>query len=475
MRASPLAGSVSVDQVTTTDQYAAFLERKAQLDGDTGFDPDDLPDYLFPFQADLVTWALRKGRAAIFADCGMGKTIMELVWAQQVAARTGKPVLVLTPLAVAGQFVTEAERFGIEASRSIGDTKAAPILVANYERLHHFDPSDFGGLVCDESSILKSFEGVTKAAVTEFMRRLPYRLLGTATAAPNDYIELGTSSEALGYLGYMDMLGRFFTNRRNTSAAYHGKWRMRDDEWRFKGHAETAFWQWVSSWARALRRPSDLGYSDAGYDLDPYLIREHTVEARTVRQGTLFDMPAVTFQEEREERRRTVPERCERVAELVTGTGQPAVVWCGLNDEGDLLERLIPDGVQVSGKDDDDSKEAKFEAFRTGDVRVLITKPTIGAWGLNWQHCSHVTYFPTHSYEQFYQAVRRCWRFGQTQQVVVDIVATPAEVEIQRNVDRKAEQAARMFSELVAHMRQAQAIDRSIGFGKGIEVPAWLS
>lgn len=314
--------------------YAAFLARKAQLDDDGGFSPVVMNDALFPFQSALVEWAVRKGRAGIFADCGLGKTLMELVWAQNVAKQTGKPVLLMTPLAVASQVVREAEKFGIDAARSTAGEIAAPIVVANYERLHLFSPEDFGGAICDESSILKSFDGTRRRQITEFLRTMPYRLLATATAAPNDYTELGTSSEALGALGYMDMLGRFFTNSQRTirartylnNGSNHAAARERD-EWRFKGHAEEAFWRWVASWARAMRNPSDLGFDDNGFILPPLTRREHIVAARTAPAGMLFDIGARGFREEREERRRTIAERCEQAADLVRDTGQPAVVW----------------------------------------------------------------------------------------------------------------------------------------------------
>lgn len=454
--------------------YSDFLNHKSQLDGDFGFTPSYVPSFLFPFQAALVEWSVRKGRGAIFADCGMGKTLIEMVWAQNVARHTGKPVLILTPLAVASQFEQEANKFGIEAARSHRGEIEAPVVIANYERLHLFNKDDFGGVVCDESSILKSFDGIRRVQITEFMRLQKYRLLGTATAAPNDYVELGTSSEALGYLGHMDMLGRFFTNKRNTSHGMHGRWREKGSEWRFKGHAQDAFWKWVASWARALRQPSDMGFDDNGFILPPLNIVEHVVTATSPPPGMLFSLPAIGLQEERQERRRTINERCEMVARLVADTGQPAVVWCELNDEGDLLAKMIPDAQQVSGKDTDESKERKFEAFSSGATRVLITKPKIGAWGLNWQHCNHVTFFPSHSYEQYYQAVRRCWRFGQTRPVTVDIVATEGEVEVQKNLQRKADQAAQMFTQLVAHMNDSININRNHVYNKSVEVPSWL-
>ena len=454
--------------------YQSFIEHKAQLDGNYGFAPSFLPSYLFPFQASIVEWAVRKGRGAIFADCGMGKTLMEMVWADNVNKHTGKPVLIITPLAVAHQFEQEAERFGLDATRSHHGEIEAPIVITNYERLHHFSPDKFGGVVCDESSILKSFDGVRRQEITDFMRKHKYRLLGTATAAPNDYTELGTSSEALGYLGYMDMLGRFFTNKKRTSHQIKGRWRDSDDGWRFKGHAEEPFWRWVASWARALRKPSDLGFNDDGFMLPPLNVREHIVKARTAPPGMLFALPAIGLQEQREERRRTIEERCEMTAGMVAHTGQPAVVWCHLNNEGDMLERLIPDAVQVSGKDSDDEKERKFEAFTDGSIRVLVTKPKIGAWGLNWQHCNHLTFFPSHSYEQYYQAVRRCWRFGQKRPVTVDIIATEGESEVQKNLQKKADAAAQMFTELVAHMSDSMTIERSRVYENKMEVPTWL-
>jgi hypothetical protein len=283
--------------------YAEFLERRSQLDGNDGFEPVWMPDFLFPFQTALVEWAIRKGRAALFADCGLGKTPMQLVWAENVHRVTGRPVLLVTPLAVSFQTEGEAAKFGIEAATSRDGSVTAPITITNYERLHLFASADFGGMVCDESSAIKSFDGVRRAIVTDFMRKMRYRLLCTATAAPNDYIELGTSSEALGYLGHMDMLGRFFTNKMGNSTG-QGRSYGGAAEWRFKGHAEDAFWRWVSSWARAMRQPSDFGFSDDGFALPALSQRQHTVEANIPRDGALFDMPAVGLREEREEARR---------------------------------------------------------------------------------------------------------------------------------------------------------------------------
>jgi hypothetical protein len=452
--------------------YEDFLQRKLHEGAEHGFDPVFMPDSLFDFQRELVSWAVRKGRAAILADCGLGKTLMLLVWAQNVVQHTNRPVLILTPLAVAAQTIREAAKFGIECRRS-SDGRAWPgITVTNYERLHLFDPNDFSGVVCDESSILKSFDGARRGEITDFMRKMPYRLLDTATAAPNDYIELGTSSEALGYLGHMDMLNRFFKNDQNNSAT--GRIYGEQIKWRFKGHAEIPFWRWVCSWARAIRRPSDLGFDDGRFTLPPLNEAEHVIETLAAPEGMLFNLPAVGLKEQREERRRSIDERCAKVAELVSGTGEPALVWCHLNDEGDRLAEMIKDGAQVSGDDRDEVKEERFLAFADGSLRCLITKPKIGAWGLNFQHCSHITFFPSHSFEQYYQGVRRCWRFGQKRPVRVDIVTTEGERGVMRNLQRKAKAANEMFSRLVEHMNQSLAIGRAARGINAVEVPAWL-
>lgn len=456
------------------DDYAAFVLAKSQIEVNDGFEPTFLPEFLFPFQRALVEWAVRKGRAALYEDCGLGKTAQQLVWAENVVRHTNRPVLVLTPLAVAAQTVAEAAKFGIEARR--GAVTGPAIYVANYERLHHYDAADFAGVVCDESGILKNFNGATKAAITEFARALPYRLLATATPAPNDFVELGTSSEALGHLGYMDMLNRFFKNEQNNSGtgrqwAAHGGG---GPKWRLKGHAHVGFWQWVCSWARAIRKPSDLGFDDAHFALPALIEREHIVAARRAREGFLFPMAAHGLSEQREERRRTLRERCEKAAELVAHTGQPAVCWANLNDEADLIEHLVPGAVQVSGTDSDDEKEAKFAAFSAGQARVLVIKPAIGAWGLNWQHCAHMTAFAGYSFEQDYQAVRRCWRFGQQRAVTVDRIASDGEREVLAARKRKAAQAAEMFAALIEHMRDGQGIARDTYTQRKVEVPQWL-
>lgn len=462
-----------------TVNYAEFLAAKAQYGAGSGFEPEWLPDFLFPFQHHLVEWTIRQGRAGVFADCGLGKTPMGLVWAENARRHTGKPVLILTPLAVSFQIEAEAAKFGIDAARSRNGKVAAGITITNYDQLEKFDAADFGAVVCDESSAIKAFDGQLRALVTEFMRTLPYRLLCTATAAPNDYTELGTSSEALGYLGHMDMLNRFFINNARTSDT-KGKFRgfsapraFERQAWRFKGHAEEPFWRWVASWARAVRKPSDIGFSDEGYALPPLDVTVYLVDATRVAEGALFDVPAIGLREEREEARRTIVERCERAAELLDDA-ESGVAWCHLNDEGDLLTKAIPGAVQVSGSDSPDEKEEKLVAFSRGEIRVLVTKPKIGAWGLNWQHCHRMTYFPSRSYEQYYQAVRRSWRFGQTEPVTVDIVATEGGRHAFENLHRKAKAADQMFAALTAHMRNALTIERSGEYPLPIQLPTWI-
>jgi len=451
--------------------YSDFIESKLHQGADSGFEPTFIPDSAFDFQRAMIEYAVRKGRAALFEDCGLGKTLQFLSWAQNVVEHTNRPVLVLTPLAVAGQTLREADKFGIEAARSSDGSIPRKLVVTNYERLSAFNPADFAGVVCDESSILKNFDGTRKAEVTEFMRKVPYRLLATATAAPNDYIELGTSSEALGYMGFMDMLNRFFKNDLNNSATrrHYGE----APKWRFKGHAELPFWRWVCSWARALRKPSDLGFDDGRFILPPLVERSHLVQAETLASGMLFALPAATLPEQREEKKRTVVERCRKVAELVEH-GKPALVWCQLDAEADMIEKIVPGAIQVAGKHSDDEKERRFLGFIDGTHRVLVTKPKIGALGLNFQHCAHVVDFPSHSYEQWYQGVRRCWRFGQTESVIVDTVHTEGEARVMENRQRKARAAEEMFGNLVAEMNNAISIGRKAAPSLPVEVPSWL-
>lgn len=462
--------------------YQQFIDSKRQLSGNFGFDCEFMPDQAFPFQKDLIQWAVRKGRAALFADCGMGKTLMQLAWAKNVADYSGGRVLILTPLAVSHQAVAEAEKFGIEATRSNSGEINSQIVVTNYERLHYFSPEDFTGVVCDESSILKNFDGATKAAITEFMRTRKYRLLCTATAAPNDFIELGTSSEALGEMGHIAMLQRFFKPNDGSYAqggGAQGRTRFSgansfDAKFRLKPHASNDFWRWVCSWSRAIRKPSDMGYSDDDFQLPQLITREHIVSARSKNPEYLFDMPAVGLAEQRAERARTMQERCEMAAMIATSHTDPVVCWCHLNSEGDLLTKLIPGAVQVSGKDTPEEKEERFRAFESGEVRVLVSKPVLAGFGLNWQHCANQTFFPSHSFEQWYQAIRRSWRFGQKRPVTVDVIASEGEQRVLANLERKAKAADEMFDELVKFINDELKIHEANNHMNKERMPSWL-
>ena len=457
--------------------YMDFLENKTQLSGNYGFEPLFMPDCLFDFQRAIVEWATLKGKAAIFADCGMGKSIMQLVWGENVFRKTKKPVLLLTPLAVSIQMQLEAEKFGINAKRSHHGEIESDIVITNYERLHHFKPESFSGVILDESSILKNFKGHIKHDITIFMRKIPYRLLATATAAPNDFIELGTSSEALGYLGYMDMLGKFFKNDQNNCATNRRGRFTEATKWRLKGHAEEAFWRWITSWARAVRKPSDIGFDDKDFILPKLIENDYELDiVGKITDEVLpgFEMPAVGLKEQRQETRATILKRCEKAAELANSIDDYSVTWCNLNDEGDLLEKMIDGAVQISGKDSDEKKEEKLIAFSKGEIKRVIIKPKIGAFGLNWQHCNNVIFFPTYSYEQYYQAIRRCWRFGQKRNVNVNLVYTKGDENMIYGLKRKQDQASKMFDNLIKHMNDSLNMEHKKEFNKKMELPKWL-
>jgi hypothetical protein len=471
--------------------YQDFLYRKTQIATDKGFEPIWMPDFLFDFQKFLVDWKIKKGFGALFEDCGLGKTIQELVIAENVVRHTNRNVLILAPLAVSYQFINEGEKFGIEIKRSIDGKPAGKITVTNYEKLHLFDPSDYVEVICDESSRLKHFGGATQKNVNRFMLKMPYRTLATATAAPNDFYELGTSAEVLGALSHSEMLSRFFNQSDNKSYRMNEIKLLREakkpgkhfaklayraaqqiGQWKLKPHAETPFWKWVCSWARACRMPSDLGFDDNGFILPELVQKDHVVIPATPPVGMLFTPDVFGLNQEREERRRTMDERCELVAELAN-TGDFVFIGVHLNQEADLIEKLIPDAVQVAGRHSDDEKEERLLGFQKGQYRVLVTKPKIGAWGMNYQHCNHVITFASHSYEQFYQFIRRCYRFGQNRPVTVDIISTEGEQNVRDNMQRKAKAADQMFTELVKYMNEATWLDRET-YDNNVEVPQWL-
>lgn len=417
-------------------EYQKFIRSKAKTDIDTGMPcPIWVSPSAFDFQHDIISWALRRGRAAVFAQTGLGKTLMECCWGWNVQATLGRPVLILAPLSVAHQIVREAAKFGIPAHFCDDGAcvRADSINVTNYSKLHKFDPSVFGGVVLDESSVLKSFDGKTRRRLIESFDRTPYRLAATATPAPNDFMELGNHSEFLGVMSLTGMQATFFTHDGGDTS-----------KWRLKGHAEDRFWEWMCSWAVLIRKPSDLGYSDDAYALPPLNEIHHTVEF----DGAL----AVTLSQRLRARRDSLSVRTEYAARL-TPHDRPFVWWCNLNDESTELAARIPGAVEVRGSDADSAKEQKLNAFSKGDIRVLITKPSICGFGMNWQHCADSGFVGlSDSFEQTFQAVRRFWRFGQTRQVNIHYVSAVTEGNVRANLARKEADAARMGEAMVARM-----------------------
>lgn len=399
---------------------------------------------LFPHQRDLVQWALRRGRAAVFADTGLGKSLMELEWSRHVSA-LGR-VLIATPLAVAEQMSAEGSRFGICAPYRREDA-GDQITVTNIDMLHAFDPGSFVGFALDESSILKSYDGAMRRYITEQWGRVAYRTAWTATPAPNDFTELGTHSAFLGIKSREEMLAEFFVHDGGST-----------QDWRLKGHAVTAFWRWVATWGAVVRRPSDLGHPDAGYNLPPLRMHDHVVplnDGDVRASGRLFADEAVTLHEQRAVRRATIEKRVAVAADICGGDAQ-ALVWCELNDEGDALEWAIAGAIQVRGSDDPDTKSERLLGFAAGKYRVLVTKPGIAGFGLNFQRCSRMVFVgASHSYEQRYQAIRRCWRFGQSQPVDVHVIRTEADGAIVANMRRKEADAERLAAEMTAHVGEA--------------------
>ena len=426
--------------------YASFLASKRLVDPETGLDAvPTLPAFLFPHQADIVAWALRRGRAAVFAGTGLGKTAMELVWADAVARFTDKPVLIFAPLAVSAQHIREAGKFGLDA-RLVRDQSEVRhgINVTNYQKIEHFDLSTFGGVVLDESSILKSTNGHYRTKLIEDCAPVPFRLAATATPAPNDFMELGNHAEFLGIMSYTDMLACFFTHDGGDT-----------QKWRLKGHAEDAFWKWMASWAVMLRQPSDLGYENAGYDLPELVQHQHLVRteyAPSMDTGLLFPMEATTMQERLAARRDTVQERVA-LAASITPADRPFVWWCNLNSESEALAKAIPDAVELRGSDSEDEKERKIIAFLSGEIRVLVTKSSIAGFGLNFQHCADTGFVGLNdSFEQVFQAIRRFWRFGQTKPVNAHFIAAETEGAVVANLRRKEADAERMAAAMVLHM-----------------------
>jgi len=437
--------------MTNLSAYHNFIASKGAAVTSEGFDVRGDWPTLFPHQRTTLAFACEKGRSAAFLDTGLGKSRVEAAAAWEFAQASGKPSLILTPLAVAQQMKRECEAVGIEARVVRDDAEVGPgVNIANYERLPKLDASRFGGVVLDESSILKSFTGPTKRALVDAFGGAEYRLAATATPAPNDHMEIGQHSEFLGIMPGPEMLSRWFISDQTTMGGY-----------RLKGHATDAFWQWVASWARAASLPSDLGGDDAGFILPPLRYEVHTVTAdvtEDVPDGMLFRIPDQSATAIHREKRLTMGERVARAAEIANGTTEPVIVWCETNDESSAIARAIPDAVEVHGSMSLEAKEAALDAFTFGKARVIVTKPKLAGFGLNWQHARTVVFASvSHSYEQHYQAVRRAWRYGQEGEVTAHVVISDTEAVIWANVRRKAADHDKMKRAMSRAMVAAQS------------------
>lgn len=432
---------------TSLSDYGTFIGAKFRAHAPSGFAYQDRGLPMFPHQVDLVRWATRRGRAAIFADTGLGKTRMQLAWADAVHRHTGEDVLILAPLAVAEQTTEEGAGIGVQVTHCRDGADVQPgINITNYERMHRFDADRFAGIVLDESSIIKHHDAKTFRLLTDSFASTQYKLCATATPAPNDWTELGTHAEFLGIRSRTEMLAEFFTHDGGDTQV-----------WRLKGHARGAFWQWVASWGAVIRSPADLGHDDSAYRLPPLNVREHHVEHDVEpADGQLFAMEAQTLMERRDARRGSLAARVDACAAMVNADSEPWIVWCDLNAEGDALRAAIPGSVEIRGSDESDIKERRLSDFAHGRIRVLITKPSIAGWGLNWQHCARVAFVGvTDSFESYYQAVRRCWRFGQHRPVDVHLFVSDAEGAVRANLARKERDAAAMGESLAAETNEA--------------------
>lgn len=457
----------------TKMEYQEFISQKAFRHVEAGFTAGDLPYPLFDYQEPIVRWALKRGKAAIFADTGLGKTIMQLAWADQVAKHTGHPVLVLAPLAVSNQTIEEGAKYGIVVDRADPDNPAtgARVVITNYEQLHKFSPSDFNGIVLDESSILKGMDGRRRKEITEFGSNIPYRLSCTATPSPNDFMELGTQSEFLGIMSQIEMLAMFFIHDGGDVA-----------KWRLKGHGESKFFQWLATWAVVIRKPEDLGFDGSAHVLPEIVYHSHVIE--TDPEDSLFVEPAQGLQERNKARKDSVRDRVAKAAEIANGMDGQVLIWCHLNDESDLLTSSCRDAVEVKGSDKPEHKTESLMGFAHNDVRVLVSKPKIAGFGMNWQNCNQMIFVGlSDSWESYYQAIRRCWRFGQKKPVHVHIVSADTEGAVVENIRRKDEQNKVLGEKMVEHMKTM--MDQSIFAAattkteynpeKKMELPKWLA
>jgi superfamily II DNA or RNA helicase len=453
--------------------YEEFIKSKKHLLGSFGFEPNYIPSMAFDFQREIITRAVKKGRIAVFADTGLGKTLIQLSIAQNVVNHTKGKVLILTPLAVAFQFILEAEKMGItdiEYSKDGNHTKS--IVICNYERLHYFNSEDFKGVVLDESSILKNFDGKIKNQITSFVKKLPYRFLSTATPSPNDFIELGTSSEALGYMGYMDMLGKFFKNNQGSIAKQK---RQIGEKYYLKPHAEISFFAWVNQWSIMIKMPSDIGYSNERYNLPKLINNTHIIKNNSLLdckgQIQMFNVIAKSFQEVRHEQKQTIEDRCKKAVELAKG--KTSVYWVNLNDESSLIKQLDTEAVEILGSMSIEKKEKILLDFAQGKIKRIITKAKMTGMGLNWQHCNHSVFFPTYSYEQYYQAIRRFWRFGQKNEVTIDMVISDGQTRVLEALKQKTQKAIDLYENLTKNVNQIFE-DKNKEFNKEIIKPKFI-
>jgi hypothetical protein len=453
--------------------YEKFLESKKHMIGNFGFEPNYIPDMAFDFQKAIIEKAVRKGRMAVFADTGLGKTLIQLTIAKNIVNHTNKRVLILTPLAVAFQFILEAEKLGIDDIEYSKDGKhTKKIVICNYERLHYFDSKDFEGVILDESSILKNFDGKIKGQVTSFVKKIPFRYLSTATPSPNDFIELGTSSEALGYMGYIDMLGKFFKNNQNSVDSNN---RNIGEKFYLKPHAEKDFFAWVNQWAIMVKMPSDIGFSNDRYNLPELITNKHIVKNKSTisvdGQIQLFNIVAKNFNEIRHEQRQTENERCEKAIKLASG--KTSVYWCNTNNESSILKSSDSEAVEIIGSQSIDKKEEILLAFANGEIKRLITKAKMTSMGLNWQHCNHSVFFPTWSYEQYYQAIRRFWRFGQTKPVTIDMVISDGQTRVLEALQQKTKKAIELYENLTKNVNES-FLNKTKEFNKEIIKPNFI-
>lgn len=454
-------------------EYLEFIERKKHSLGNFGFQPLFIPDMAFDFQKYTIEKAMIRGRNANFLDTGLGKTLIQLSLAYNVVLKTNKPVLILTPLAVAFQFILEAEKLGIDDIEYSKDGRfTKKIVICNYERLHYFNSSDFEGVICDESSILKNFDGQIKAQVTSFVKKIPYRFLSTATPSPNDFIELGTSSEALGHMGYMDMLTKFFKNNQNSVDSTN---RNIGEKFYLKPHAEKDFFAWVNQWSIMAKMPSDLGFSDERYHLPELITRKHEVKNNSMvdidGQIQMFVPIAKSMTEVRFEQKQTEKQRCEKAVELASG--KVSVYWCNTNQESSYLKEMDRDAVEIIGSQSIDRKEEILMAFANKEIDRIITKAKMTSFGLNWQHCNHTVFFPTWSYEQYYQAIRRFYRFGQTEKVVVDLVISDGQKRVIDTLQQKTKKAIELHENLTKNVN-GSFVNKRKDFNKEIIKPSFL-